>query len=147
LADGLRSLVRQAVEWSAKTSASATAERTRQATAYEARIRGLGDPDSSDEDVGRISRNLLKRMPYLFEFVRDAEIPWHNNAGERAIRSICVKRKMGGGMRSAVGARTYARLKSVRETARRKGSDFLRLVAIALTNGRAGQFSRGRSTA
>lgn len=47
-------------------------------------------------------------MPHLFEFVRDARIPWHNNAGERAIRSICVKRKMSGGMRSAVGARAYA---------------------------------------
>ncbi len=130
-----------------KTPASATSERAGQAAVYEARVRALCEPDSADEEVGRISRNLLKRMPHLFEFVRDARIPWPNNAGERAIRSICVKRKMRGGMRSEVGARTYARLKSVPETARRKGSDFLPLVAVALTRGRAGQLSSGRSTA
>ncbi len=129
----LRVVVREAVEWSDKTPASAMGTRERKARSYERRIRRLCDPSSKDEDVGRISRNLLKRMPHLFEFVRDARIPWHNNAGERAIRSICVKRKMSGGMRSADGARTYARLKSVHETAKRKGKDFLRMVIEALT--------------
>ncbi len=129
----LRALPREATNWSEETPASAVAERARKAGAYEARVRRLCDPRSADEDLGRISRNLLKRMPYLFEFVRNAEIPWHNNAGERAIRSICVKRKMSGGMRSAMGARTYARLKSVQETARRKGSDFQRSVREAFS--------------
>ncbi len=143
----LRTLVREAVEWSEQTSASATQSRERRAHAYERRVRRLCDPSSKDEDVGRISRNLLKRMPHLFTFVRDARIPWHNNAGERAIRSICVKRKMSGGMRSAVGARTYARLKTVHETAKRKGQEFLRVVMGALTRILSGQSSRGASTA
>ena len=143
----LRALLREAVEWSEKAPASATAERARQSATYEARVRVLCDPDSSDEDMGRISRNLLKRMPHLFEFVRDAEIPWHNNAGERAIRSICVKRKMSGGMRSAVGARTYARLKSVHETARRKGRDFVGIVMGALSRTWADPAPKSRSTA
>lgn len=145
-ADGLRALLREAVDWSAKAPASAVAARAQQAAIYEARVRSLCDPNSSDEDVGRISRNLLKRMPHLFEFVRDARIPWHNNAGERAIRSICVKRKMSGGMRSAVGARTYARLKTVHETTKRKGRQFLQVVMDALTRNPTGQFSRSRST-
>ncbi|EQD39097.1 transposase [mine drainage metagenome] len=143
----LRTLVREAVEWSEQTPASATRSRERRARAYERRVRRLCDPNSKDEDVARISRNLRKRMPHLFEFVRDARIPWHNNAGERAIRSICVKRKMSGGMRSAVGARTYARLKSVHETAKRKGQVFLRVVMGALTRILSGQPSRGASTA
>ncbi len=143
----LRALLREAVDWSAKTPASETAVRARQAAVYEARVRSLCHPASPDEDVGRISRNLLKRMPHLFEFVRDARIPWHNNAGERAIRSICVKRKMSGGMRSEVGARTYARLKSVHETARRRGQQFLQIVMEALTRTPEGQISRSRSTA
>ena len=138
--------MREAVEWSAKTPTSALAERARQAAAYEARIRALCDPEPPDEDVGRISRNLLKRKPPLFAFVRDARIPWHNNAGERAIRSICVKRKMSGGMRSAVGARTYARLKSVHETAKRKGRDFLEVVMRALARTSSRQLTRARST-
>ncbi|MGI0055467.1 MAG: IS66 family transposase [Thermoplasmata archaeon] len=143
----MRALLREAVEWSEGTPASATAARAGQAEVYEARVRAMCHPDSPDEDVGRISRNLVKRMPHLFEFVRDARIPWHNNAGERAIRSICVKRKMSGGMRSEVGARSYARLKSVHETARRKGSNFLELVRAALTRGFAAQAPRDRSTA
>jgi hypothetical protein len=53
--------------------------------------------------------------------------------GGRPIRSICVSRKICGGMRSALGARTYARLKSVHETTRRTISDFLQLVTTAFT--------------
>ena len=143
----LRALLREATDWSGGAPAAARAARARQAIGYEARVRALCDPDSSDEDVGRISRNLLKRMPHLFEFVRDARIPWHNNAGERAIRSICVKRKMSGGMRSAVGARTYARLKSVHETARRKGRDFVGIVMGALSRAWATPVPTNRSTA
>jgi transposase len=146
-AKGVRTLLREAVAWSEATPAKATELRTRQAATYEAQIRSLCAPDSSDEDVARISRNLLKRMPYLFEFVRDAEIPWHNNAGERAIRSICVKRKMSGGMRSAVGARTYAQLKSVHETARRKGHNFMGIVMGALSRAWATPVPTNRSTA
>lgn len=97
LADGLRALLREAVDWSVKTPASATSERARQAAVYEARVRALCEPDSADEDLVRISRNLGNRMPHLFEFVRDAAVPWHNNSAERAIRSICVKGKISGG--------------------------------------------------
>ena len=111
----MRSLLREAVDWLANAPPRRRRpERGRQLSTS----RGGGalcDPVTSDEEVGRISRNLVKRMPHLFEFVRDAEIPWHNNSGEGAIRPICVERKMSGGMRSAVGARTYARLKSVHE--------------------------------
>ena len=145
-ADGLRALLREAVEWSEHAPASSLRAREKRARAYERRVRRLCDPSSKDEDVARISRNLLKRMPHLFEFVRDARIPWHNNAGERAIRSICVKRKMSGGMRSAVGARAYARLKRVHETAKRKGQEFLRVVTYALTRIIPGQLSRSAST-
>ncbi|MGI0053664.1 MAG: IS66 family transposase [Thermoplasmata archaeon] len=145
-AHDVRTLLREAVDWSEMVPAQALQVRERKARVYEERIRQLCDPDSTDKDVGRISRNLLKRMPYLFEFVRDARIPWHNNAGERAIRPICVKRKMSGGMRSETGARTYARLKSVHETARRKGQDFLRIVMEALTRTLSGKPSTGAST-
>ena len=91
LADGLRAQLQETVDWSVKAPASATTERSRQAAVYEAQVRALCDPDASNEDVGWVSRNLVKRMPHLFEFVRDARIPRHSNAGERAIRSICVK--------------------------------------------------------
>ncbi len=132
-AQGLRVLLREAVEWSKKNPAREVAIRERQARSYEVRVRQLSDAKSKDQDVGRISRDLLKRMPHLFTFVRDPQIPWHNNAGERAIRSVCVKRKMSGGLRSKGGAEAYARLKTVHETMKRKGQDFLQAVKGALT--------------
>ena len=49
-------------------------------------------------------------------------------------------------MRSAVGARAYARLKRVHETAKRKGQEFLRVVTYALTRIIPGQLSRSAST-
>jgi transposase len=139
----LRALVREAVEWSEKAPAPELRVRAQKAEVYERQIHRWCDPNSKDRDVARISRNLLKRMPHLFEFVRDARIPWHNNAGERAIRSICVKRKMSGGLRSEVGARTYARLKSVHETTKRKGREFLHVVMGALTRVVPGQVAKG----
>ena len=92
--------------------------------------------------MGRISRNLLSRAPHPFTFVRGARIPWHNNAGERAILSVCVKRMMSGGLRSETGARTCAPLKTVHETAKRKGQDLLRVVMSALTRAFTGHPSR-----
>lgn len=145
-AQGLRALLREAVEWSEKNPVRVVAVGERQAQSYEVRVRQLCDAKSKDKDVGRISRDLLKRMPYLFTFVRDARIPWHNNAGERAIRSVCVKRKMSGGLRSKGGAEAYARLKTVHETMKRKGQDFLQAVRDALTRPFSGQPSAMHST-
>ncbi len=129
----LRATLREAVEWSKRTPADATERRERKARGYERRVRRLSDPDSRDEDVARSLKGLLRRMPHLFTFARDARIPWENNAGERAIRSVCVKRKMSGGLRSGTGAETYARLKTVHETAKRRGQDFPAIVREALT--------------
>ena len=98
-----------------------------------ATVRRLGEVDSRDEDVARISKGPLRRRPRLFTFVRDARIPWENNAGVRAIRSLCVKTKMSGGLGSGICAETYARLKPVHETAKRRGQDFLAIVREAPT--------------
>ena len=93
-----------------------------------------------------LSRDLLEQMPHLFTFVRDTRIPWHNNGGERAISSVRVKREMSGGLRSKGGAEAYARLKTVHETMKRKGQDFLQVVKGALTRPFSGQPSPRHST-
>ena len=77
---------REAVGWSEKTPAPAMADRGRHAAARMVRVHALWEPDSADEDLGQVSRNLLKWMPHLFEFLRDAGLPWHNNAG--GVRSV-----------------------------------------------------------
>ena len=121
------------MEWSKRTPEDTTERRGKKARGYERRVRRLSDADSRDEDVARISKGLLRRMPHLIPFVRDARIPWEINAGERAIRSIRVKRKMSGGLRSWTGTETYARLKTAHGTAKRRGQDFPAIVREALT--------------
>ena len=59
----LRTLLREAVAGSERIPASSVRSRERKAVSYERRVRRLCDPNSKDEDVGRISRNLLGRMP------------------------------------------------------------------------------------
>ena len=53
---------------------------------------------------------------------------------------------MSGGIRSAAGARTYARLKSVHETAKRKGQNFLQILAVALARALSPRSWDGAST-
>ncbi len=57
----------------------------------------------------------------LLLFLRDARVPCHNNACERALRPVVIHRKVLGGFRSQWGAETYAALASVIDTARLQG--------------------------
>jgi len=109
-------------------------------------VRGLCDPEFPDDDVGGSSRNLLKRGPHPFDFVRDARAPWHSDARERAMRAISVEHWMSGGMRSEAGARTHPRLKSVSGAAQRKGQNFLQTVEVALARALPSWRRRGAPT-
>lgn len=59
----------------------------------------LGQPVPQRVLCDRISRYL----PELFTFLIDARVPADNNAAERAIRPVVVRRKISGGTRSAAG--------------------------------------------
>jgi len=54
----------------------------------------------------------------LLYFLYDARVPFHNSACERALRPSVIHRKVTGGFRSLWGARGYAALASVIDTAR-----------------------------
>ena len=78
---------------------------------------------------------LLKRYrthrEHLFVFLYDPQVPFHNNACERALRPSVVHRKVTGGFRSVWGAQAYAALASVIDTAKLRGqSVFERLVQL-----------------
>lgn len=47
---------------------------------------------------------LEKRHKRLFTFLKYADIPWENNAAERSIRPLVIRRKVCGGSRSPRGA-------------------------------------------
>jgi len=79
--------------------------------------------------------NLLKRYrkyrDCLFVFLHRTDVPAHNNACERALRPSVIHRKVMGSFRSEWGARGYAALATVLNTAKRNGqSTFKKLVAL-----------------
>ena len=79
--------------------------------------------------------NLLKRYrkyrDSLFVFLHRADVPAHNNACERALRPSVIHRKVMGSFRSEWGARGYAALATILNTAKRNGQNtFKKLVAL-----------------
>ena len=65
--------------------------------------------------------SFKKARDKIFTFLLHANIPADNNGSERAIRNIKVKLKVSGQFKSLQGAKDYASLRSVVDTARKRG--------------------------
>jgi transposase len=59
----------------------------------------------------------------LLTFLHELDVPPTNNASERSLRPSVVHRKVTGGFRSEVAARGYAAVRTVTDTARKRGQD------------------------
>ncbi|RAI35289.1 IS66 family transposase [Rhodoplanes roseus] len=69
----------------------------------------------------------------LFTFMTERAIPPTNNGSERALRPCAVFRKVTNGFRSEWGARLYADIRSVLETARRRAIGVLEAIRTTLS--------------
>ena len=79
-----------------------------------------------DKDAEKIrSWWLERRHQHLLTFLKYENIPWENNAAERAIRPIVIKRKVCGGSRSPRGAERESINQSCIATILRQGKSFL----------------------
>ena len=70
-------------------------------------------------------KNLLKVWPALWGFIAHPGVEPTNNAAERALRSIVLKRKISGPTRSRRGDEFLACGFSAYETCRRQGRDLI----------------------
>ena len=76
---------------------------------------------------------IIKRFRQnLFVFVTNRHIPPTNNGSEQALRPAVVFRKITNGFRSEWGADLYADVRSVIETARRRGIALLKAIRLTL---------------
>jgi hypothetical protein len=85
-----------------------------------------------DEEFGRLQRSLLKHRESIFRFLSNPNIPYDNNASERAIRLFKIKQKVSGCFRSGKGADIFTQLLSIADTSRKNGQSRLqafRLIA------------------
>jgi len=84
------------------------------------------------QDFGRLQRSLRKHRDSIFRFLSNPDIPYDNNATERAIRLFKIKQKVSGCFRSEKGADIYTQLLSIADTSKKNGkSRFLALNIIA----------------
>ena len=79
----------------------------------------------------KLQRVIKKIRRHLFVFVTNRAIPATNNGSERALRPCVIFRKITNGFRTEWGARLYADIRSVIETARRRA--IRAMAAIRLT--------------
>lgn len=68
-------------------------------------------------------KRLKKRKQQVFNFLFYPQVPYENNASERAIRNVKIKQKVSGGFRSYRGAEIFAILRSVVDTIIKKGGN------------------------
>ena len=64
--------------------------------------------------------SFKKARDKIFTFLLYPNVPPDNNASERAIRNIKVKMKVSGQFKSLQGAKDYATLRSIVDTARKR---------------------------
>lgn len=75
------------------------------------------DLSGSHKRVQALLKRLQKHRDSIFTFLHHPKVPPDNNASERAIRNLKVKNKISGSFRSEKGARQFAVLRSVVDTA------------------------------
>lgn len=73
--------------------------------------------NSSAKKLITLQNRLIKYKNYLFLFLENILVPPDNNASERAIRNFKVKQKVSGFFKTEQGAKNYAILRSVCDTA------------------------------
>lgn len=90
------------------------------------------DIKSEKPEYISFQKGVNKHKDYLFTFLKHKDVPFDNNASERAIRPVKIKMKVSGGFRTEEGADSFCRLHSIVQTARKNGQDpFLALKTVA----------------
>src|SRR3954462_7674624 len=84
-----------------------------------------------DDKPGLKLQRIIKRFRQnLFVFLTDREVSLTNNGSEQALRPCVIFRKITNGFRSLWGADLYADVRSVLETARRRGLGILHALRL-----------------
>jgi hypothetical protein len=86
-----------------------------------------------DKQARRLIKRLRRHRDDLFTFLDHADVPFDNNAGERAIRPAVIVRKNSYCNRSQRGADTQAVLMSIYRTLKQRGHDPLATITNAVT--------------
>lgn len=88
--------------------------------------------DNLHQKIIAIIKSLTKYKEYVFKFLFDPDVPYENNASERAVRNLKVKQKVSGIFKSQTGADTYCQIHSITQTAKKNNQNpFSAILAVA----------------
>jgi len=97
-----------------------------------ARLEELLDTPWKGAHAKRLIKRLRRHQDDLFTFLDQSDVPFDNNAAERAIRPAVIIRKNSYGNRSERGADCQAVLMSIFRTLKQRGHDPIRTIVAAL---------------
>ena len=92
----------------------------------------LSGPEPKPKAARRLFRAMRRNRDDLFRFVPRRDVPYTNNACERALRPSVIFRKVTGGFRAEWGAKVYAAAASVIATGHLYGLTALAAIRAAL---------------
>jgi hypothetical protein len=93
------------------------------------------------EIFSKYKKRFERYRDSMFTFLDEDEIPWNNNAAERALRHLAVQRKISGDF-SEKGASGYLRLLAIAQTCRFQNKSFLGILLSGLND--VDQYQRKR---
>jgi len=98
----------------------------------EKRLKLILEHGWSNNEAKRLIKRLTRHQDELFTFLRNADVPFDNNFGERSIRGAVIMRKNSYNNRSEQGAMTQSVLMSVFFTIKQRGLNPVATVKKAL---------------
>lgn len=129
----LRRLIGDAIRlWRKRDELPAATYASRRARLGE-RLQTLIDTPWTDSHAKRLIKRLRRHRNDLFTFLDQPNVPFDNNAAERAIRPAVIIRKNSHGNRSDRGADCQATLMSIFRTLKQRGHDPIQTIIQTLT--------------
>lgn len=77
------------------------------------------------KDAKRLQKRFRKHFDSIWLFLDRENVPFDNNASERALRPAVIHRKVIGGFRTMAGAEAYSRYRTIEDTARKQKQSIL----------------------
>ena len=131
-APGIKNLLKQAIAISHRRDRLADTTLTVYAARLEAKPDRLLQIEPANRQGQKLLRIIKKYRQNLFVFVTNRAVPPTNNGSEQALRPCVIFRKITNCFRSQWGAKLYADVRSVFESARRRGIPILQSIRFTL---------------
>lgn len=99
---------------------------------YNEKLEHLLEIKIKNKDDIRMLKRIKKHKDEIFFFMNFPDLPFHNNDSEKAIRQAKVKQKVSWGFRSFFGAKNYAAILSVIETAKKHSFNLFHTIKLLI---------------